>query len=60
VPSNWSTHVAVAKLEDSVAKAKALGATVLLERMDAAGWGTLAVIQDPTGAMINLFEANMG
>lgn len=60
VPSNWSTYVGVDKLEDSVAKAKALGATVLLERMEVPAYGVLAVIQDPTGAMINLFEAEMG
>lgn len=58
MPTFWSTYVTVDSVNDSAAKAAELGATVIAEPFDVMDAGRMAVIQDPTGAMFCLWEAN--
>lgn len=57
VPPHWLSHVAVENLAVSVAKATKMGAKVLVASAPAGEWGTMGIIQDPTGAAISMFEA---
>jgi predicted enzyme related to lactoylglutathione lyase len=58
IPPHWATHVAVAHLEESLAKAESLGASVMAPPMEVPGFGRFAVIKDTVGATINLFQGN--
>jgi predicted enzyme related to lactoylglutathione lyase len=58
VPPHWGTYVAVANADETVAKAKTLGGTVLAGPFDVAEHGRMAVLRDPTGATISLWQAN--
>lgn len=55
--AGWSTQVRVDSITDSVKIAEAAGATVFLASFDAAPAGKLAVLADPGGAVIGLWEA---
>jgi predicted enzyme related to lactoylglutathione lyase len=57
VPPSWLSYVMVKSAEESTSKAKALGAKFLMEPMDVPGVGKLAILQDPTGATVALFQA---
>jgi len=56
VPSHWMTYVHVSDVEASVARARELGGQVVADAMDIPEVGRMAVLQDPTGATIALFE----
>jgi predicted enzyme related to lactoylglutathione lyase len=56
VPPNWSTIFAVANTDETVAQAKELGGTALMEGMDLPEIGRLAVLQDPTGAVFQVLQ----
>src|ERR1700730_11669076 len=58
VPPHWGTYVAVANVDEAIAKAKTLAGTVLAGPMDRAAHGRMAVLRDPTGAAISLWQAN--
>lgn len=58
-PSSWMPHVLVEKLEATRERAKRLGAQVLAAEVPVAGMGRLAVVQDPFGATLGLFEGTM-
>lgn len=53
----WNTHVAVASVDDTTARARAAGASVLLEPCDAPPAGRMAVVTDPAGASLCLWQA---
>ena len=57
IPTHWLSYVAVAKLDEARDRAKRLGAKILMEEIPVPGIGKFAVIQDPVGAAISLFEA---
>lgn len=57
VPSHWNLYVAVASADDAARRAEALGATVLAPPFDVLDVGRMAVLQDPTGAVISLWQA---
>lgn len=59
IPPNWLSYVSVANVDESTAKAKSLGATVLKEPFDVSTVGRMAVIQDPTGAVFALWQAGV-
>ena len=59
MPPHWMTYIAVDNLEVTVKKAQELGATVLVEPKSAGESGRLAVLTDPTGAHIALWQATM-
>lgn len=56
VPPHWGTYVAVANADAAAAKAKSLGATLLVEPMDVMEHGRMVVLQDPTGAVLSLWQ----
>jgi uncharacterized protein len=53
----WATYLAVDNLDESVAKVVPAGGTVIVEPMDVAEFGRMAVILDPGGAQISLWQA---
>jgi hypothetical protein len=56
-PPHWLTYVVVPGGADAGRdKAAKLGATVLVPRIEVPEVGTIAIIADPTGAVIGLFE----
>lgn len=57
IPPNWLAYVAVAKADEAAALAASLGGTVLAAPFDVAAHGRMAVLQDPTGATVALWEA---
>ena len=56
-PSMWLSYLDVDNLDATVAKARSLGGTILKERTEVPGHGFFAVIADPTGGTIALWEA---
>ena len=57
VPPFWALHVAVADVDASAAKADSSGGRTLMGPMDVMDSGRLALIQDPTGANLGLWQA---
>ena len=55
-PPMWTTHVTVADADARVAAARLAGADVLLEPRDVLGEGRTAVLFDPAGAVLALWE----
>jgi uncharacterized protein len=56
VPPHWNAYVTVAKADDAVKRAQELGAKVLAPAFDVADAGRMAVLQDPTGAIFQVWE----
>jgi len=56
IPPNWLSYAAVASADESAAKAKDLGATLMKEPFDVMTFGRMGVVQDPTGAVFALWE----
>ena len=57
VPPHWNMYVTVASTDEAVKKAQSLGATVLAPPFDVMDAGRMAVLQDPTGAVFQVWEA---
>jgi len=55
-PTQWLSYVAVEDVAKTVAKARKLGATVIVESQEVMGMGTLAIFVDPGGAMLGLWQ----
>jgi predicted enzyme related to lactoylglutathione lyase len=55
-PPAWLNYVTVANIEESVAKARELGATVMQEPLDVFDSGRMALIADTQGAMLAFWE----
>ena len=58
VPPHWNLYVAVENADASAARATELGGTVLAPPFDVFDSGRMAVVQDPTGASICLWQPN--
>ena len=58
-PSMWMAYVLVDDIDAFVAKTKALGGTVCKDKMEVPGMGWLAIIVDPTGAMLGIWKPMM-
>jgi predicted enzyme related to lactoylglutathione lyase len=58
VPPNWMTYVDVDSVDDTVAKVSANGGNVLAPPMDVMDAGRMAVVADPLGAVIGLWQPN--
>ena len=56
VPPNWLPYVTVAKADDAVTRAKSLGGNILAGPFDVMTYGRMAVLQDPTGATLAVWE----
>jgi len=50
MPTYWASYISVASADETVAKAKALGGSIMKEAFDVMDVGRMAVIADPTGA----------
>jgi len=57
VPAHWLSYVAVDKVDEAAKKAKELGATMRSEPFDVMQAGRMAVLLDPTGAALALWQA---
>ncbi len=57
VPPHWMSYVSVTSADESAAKAKSLGGTLMKEPFDVFTVGRMAIVQDPTGAMFALWQA---
>jgi predicted enzyme related to lactoylglutathione lyase len=58
VPPHWNLYVAVQSADGTAARATELGGTVLAPPFDVFDAGRMAVLQDPTGAVFSLWQAN--
>jgi uncharacterized protein len=55
-PPHWNLYVTVANVDESVKRAEGLGARVFAPPFDVMGAGRMAILQDPTGAVFQLWE----
>jgi uncharacterized protein len=55
-PPHWNNYVSVTSAEETAARAERLGARILEEPFDVGGFGRLAVLVDPAGAMLCVWE----
>jgi predicted enzyme related to lactoylglutathione lyase len=55
-PPHWNLYVTVANAEESVKRAEGLGAKVLAPPFDVMDVGRMAILQDPTGAVFEVWE----
>ncbi len=56
VPTAWTVYVLVEDVAAAAAQAKELGASILVEETPVKGHGWFAVIQDPQGAVLGLWQ----
>lgn len=54
--SRWRVNFYVEDLEETVGKARKLGAEIVQEPIALVDGGTMAVVQDPTGALVGLLD----
>ncbi|MXW41889.1 MAG: hypothetical protein F4X48_06665 [Acidimicrobiia bacterium] len=57
IPNVWETYISVDNAEMSLAKAKTAGGTPMGPVMTPSEAGKMAVVADPTGAVVILWEA---
>ena len=57
MPPNWTIYVAVDDADATASDVPALGGTVLMPPFDVEDFGRMAVLQDPTGAPIAIWQA---
>lgn len=60
IPPMWNTYVTVADVAESVGKVEGLGGSVHMPPMDVMDAGVMAVVADPTGAVLCLWQAKEG
>jgi len=58
VPPHWLIYIAVASADETAERAAHAGGTVVAPPFDVFEAGRMAVIQDPTGAMFSIWQAN--
>ena len=56
VPPHWNAYVSVASADESAKRAQELGGKVLAPAFDVMDAGRMAVLQDPTGAVISVWQ----
>ena len=56
VPPNWMCYVAVENADETAKKARSLGGKIMAEPFDVMDYGRMAVIQDPEGAIISIWQ----
>ena len=56
VPTHWASYISVTSADETVAKAKSLGGTIMKEAFDVMDVGRMAVITDPTGATFCIWQ----
>jgi predicted enzyme related to lactoylglutathione lyase len=55
-PAHWNNYVSVASADETAAKAEQLGAKMIEEPFDVMEFGRMAVLADPGGAMLCVWE----
>ncbi len=55
-PTHWLPYIGVDDLKASTQKAKSLGATVLMENQEVPNMGWFSIFNDPTGAMVAIWQ----
>jgi predicted enzyme related to lactoylglutathione lyase len=58
IPPHWNLYIAVDNADESAQLAGELGGNILAQPFDVMDAGRMAVIQDPTGAIFCLWQAN--
>jgi predicted enzyme related to lactoylglutathione lyase len=58
VPPHWNNYITVKNVDETVKRAQELGGTVLAPPFDVMEAGRMAVLQDPTGAVFQVWQAN--
>ena len=59
MPPRWGVYVTVNNVDETLAQAKVLGATVCMKPMDVHGVGRMASFNDPQGANISIIQYSM-
>lgn len=57
VPPHWNSYVSVADVDATAAKVEGLGGKLLMAPFDVMDVGRMAVVQDPTGAVLCVWQA---
>jgi uncharacterized protein len=57
IPPHWSSYVSVVDVDEVAARVEGLGGRLLTGPFDVFDSGRMAVVQDPTGAMVSLWQA---
>jgi len=57
IPPHWNTYVTVADVDATVGQVPNAGGNVVMPAMDVMDAGRMAVVADPTGAMIAIWQA---
>lgn len=57
MPSAWLLYVSVEDADESTRKARELGATIMADPFDVMEHGRMALLQDPAGALLALWQA---
>ncbi len=57
-PPHWNSYVTVAGADEAAARVKELGGTVIEQPFDVMEAGRMALLQDPTGAALCVWEPN--
>jgi predicted enzyme related to lactoylglutathione lyase len=55
-PPAWMTYISVSDVDETTAKAREAGGAVLAEPMTVLDYGRMAVVADPTGAVVGLWQ----
>ena len=55
-PPRWNAYVSVESADKAAAKAKELGGTAIMEPFDVMDLGRMAILQDPTGGVFQVWE----
>jgi predicted enzyme related to lactoylglutathione lyase len=55
-PPHWNTYISVDDLDAAATKAKAMGPVSITDPFDVMERGRMVVLQDPTGALVSLWE----
>lgn len=56
IPPHWNSYISVANADEIAAKVKAAGGMVLMEPADVMEFGRMAMVQDPTGAVVGAWQ----
>jgi uncharacterized protein len=56
-PTMWLPYVTVDSVQDTVARARTAGAEIIVEYMEAPGFGAGAILRDPTGAAFGIWKS---
>ena len=60
VPAHWLTYIGVDDVDATCAATKTAGGEVIREPFDIPNTGRIAIVQDPTGAVLGLMTASDG